>query len=81
MRFELLPHPPYSPDLAPSDYHLFPNMKKQLRGRVFNDDDETKAAVMKVLEEFPAEFFKEGLQALAKRSEKCVLLNGDYVEK
>ena len=64
--FELLPHPPYFPDLAPSDYHLFSNMKKQFRRRIINDDDETKAAVTKVLEEFPAKLFKEGLQAIRK---------------
>lgn len=79
--FELLPHPPYSPDLAPSDYHLFPNMKKQLRGRVFADNEETMSAVLNVLNGFEAHFFREGLKALAKRCEKCVRLNGDYVEK
>ena len=30
--FQLVPHPPYSPDLAPSDFHLFPNLKKDLAG-------------------------------------------------
>ncbi|XP_048243687.1 histone-lysine N-methyltransferase SETMAR-like [Haliotis rufescens] len=43
--YELLPHPPYSPDLAPSDFHLFPRLKKHLRGRRFEDDDELTAAV------------------------------------
>jgi len=33
--FQCLDHPPYSPDLAPSDYHLFPGLKKQLKGRRF----------------------------------------------
>ena len=33
--FEILPHPPYSPDLAPSDFFSFPEMKKPLRGRLF----------------------------------------------
>jgi len=33
--FQYLGHPPYSPDLAPSDYHLFPGLKKQLKGRLF----------------------------------------------
>jgi len=33
--FQYLDHPPYSPDLAPSDYHLFPGLKKQLKGRHF----------------------------------------------
>ena len=79
--FELLPHPPYSPDLAPSDYHLFPDMKKQLCGLVFADNEETTAAVLNVLEGFETPFFKEGLKALEKRCEKCVRLNGYYVEK
>jgi len=33
--FQYLDHPPYFPDLAPSDYHLFPGLKKQLKGRHF----------------------------------------------
>jgi len=36
MGFQFLDHPPYSPDLATSDYHLFPGLKKQLRGRHFS---------------------------------------------
>ena len=39
--FQCLDHPPYSPDLAPSDYHLFPGLKKQLKGRHFSSDAET----------------------------------------
>jgi [histone H3]-lysine36 N-dimethyltransferase SETMAR len=44
-RFELIPHPPYSPDLAPSDYYLFGHLKNFLRGKVFNNDNEGKLAV------------------------------------
>ena len=43
-KFEQLNHPPYSPDLAPSDYYLFQNLKSHLRGTRFRDDDELKAA-------------------------------------
>jgi len=39
--FHCLGHPSYSPDLAPSDYHLFPGLKKQLKGRNFSSDAET----------------------------------------
>jgi len=38
--FQCLDHPPYSPDLAPSDYHLLPGLKKQLKGRHFSSDAE-----------------------------------------
>ena len=43
-KFEHLNHLPYSPDLAPSDYYLFRNLKSHLRGTRFRDDDELKAA-------------------------------------
>ena len=42
--FQCLDHPPYSPDLAPSDYHLFPGLKKQLKVRHFSSDAEVVAA-------------------------------------
>ena len=43
-KFEQLNHPPYSPDLAPSDYYLFRNLKSHLHGTRFRDNDELKAA-------------------------------------
>ena len=42
--FQCLDHPPYSPDLAASDYHLFPGRKKQLKCRHFSSDAEVIAA-------------------------------------
>ena len=61
--FELLPHPPYPPDPASSDYHFSPHMKKYFRGHKFKDDDVAKHVVRKGLEEFTADFFKEDLEA------------------
>ena len=46
LRIETLPHPPYSPDLAPSDYWLFSEMKKPLRGKRFSDFEHLKSAVV-----------------------------------
>ena len=77
---ELLPHPTCSPDPAPSDYHLFLSMKKQLRGGIFADE-ETMAAVLNMVDSFKTHFFYVDLKALAKRCEKRARLNGDYVEK
>ena len=42
--FQCLHHPPYSPYLAPSDYHLVPGLIKQLKGRHFSSDAEVIAA-------------------------------------
>ena len=44
--FQCLDHPSYSADLAPSDYHLFPELKKQLKGRHFSSD--VKVIITKV---------------------------------
>jgi len=44
--FQCLDHPPYSPNLAPSDYHLFPGLKKQLKGRHFSSDAEVIAVAV-----------------------------------
>lgn len=77
----LIPHPPYSPDLAPSDYHLFSELKKPLRGKHFHTAEEMKEAVDKWVKETPADFFSYGIRSLRKRWEKCVSCAGDYIEK
>ena len=79
--FELIEHPPYSPDLAPSDYFLFPNMKKHLAGKHFRTDDEVICAVEDFFECQDETFFSKGIQALQHRWNKCVERRGDYVEK
>jgi len=55
--FHCLDHPSYSPDLAPSDYHLFPGLKKQLKGRHFSSDVEVSAATETWLDGQSSEFF------------------------
>ncbi len=79
--FELLDHPPYSPDLAPSDFHLFPNLKKELRGTHYADDSEVKHAVNSWLEGQRKKFFEKGIRDLKHRYEKCITRLGDYIEK
>ena len=54
---EVLPHPPYSPDLVPSDYHLFGPMKKMLGGQKFASDTEVQSVVRQWLGQQPASFF------------------------
>jgi histone-lysine N-methyltransferase SETMAR len=59
--FQCLDHPPYSPDLAPSDYHLFPGLKKQLKGGHFSSKAEVKAAAETLLDGQLSNFFFEWL--------------------
>ena len=78
--FQFLDHPPYSPDLAPSDYHLFPGPKKQLKGRHFSYDAEVIAAAEIWLNGQLSEIFLNGLQQLEQRAIKCIGLRGEYVQ-
>jgi histone-lysine N-methyltransferase SETMAR len=78
--WEVYEHPAYSPDLAPSDFHLFPKLKEFLGGRSF-ESDEVKDAVKKWLNGLAAEVYDEGVQKLFTRYDKRLNVGGDYVEK
>jgi histone-lysine N-methyltransferase SETMAR len=80
-RYELLPHAPYSPDLAPCDYFLFPNMKKWLGGKRFEDREELIGETEAYFEGLEKSYFLEGIKKLENRWAKCIELKGDYVEK
>jgi histone-lysine N-methyltransferase SETMAR len=80
-KWEVLQHPPYSPDLAPSDFHLFGSLKRHLSGERFPDDDAVERAVCTWFQYQPKEFYATGFQGLVKRWDKCLNLCGDYVEK
>jgi histone-lysine N-methyltransferase SETMAR len=73
LQFEVLKHPAYSPDLAPSDYYLFPNLKEH---RTFSSINETTLAADGRFAAQRKEFFLEGLKKLEQRRHKCVELRG-----
>ena len=75
--YELI-HPAYSPDLAPSDFFLFPNLKKDIRGLHFRSDEEVVTAVEEWVNGKDPDFFSSGLQ---HRWSKCITLEGNYIEK
>ena len=79
--WETLPHPPHSPDLAPSDFHLFGPLKRHLSGLRFDTDEDLITDVKGWLRSLDAKFFNDGMFALLHRWQKCIDLNGDYVEK
>jgi histone-lysine N-methyltransferase SETMAR len=63
-QWTVLPHPPYSPDLAPSDYHPFSPLKDAIREKKFEDDEEVISEVKTWLRQRPAEWSREGIHAL-----------------
>jgi [histone H3]-lysine36 N-dimethyltransferase SETMAR len=78
---DVLPHPAYSPDLAPSDFYLFRSMAHFLRGRHFYKISEVEDGVRDFLASKPPEWYKIGIQKLGERWTKTVAIDGLYFEK
>ena len=76
MSFKTVPHPPYSPDFAPCDFCLFP----QLRGCRYETIEEMKKAVTKVIDTLTQEDFDGAFQKLLERYNKCIAAGGKYFE-
>jgi hypothetical protein len=79
--WEIFDHPPYSPDLSPSDYHLFTKMKVWLATQRFHTNEERMDGVNNWLHNLAAPFFDERLQKLVSRYDKCLNVNGNDVKK
>ena len=75
MGIKTVPLPPYSPDLAPCDFWLFP----KLRGCRYETIEEMKEAVTKVIDTLTKEDFHEALQKLLERYNMCIAAD-DYFE-
>lgn len=76
-KWTVMPHPPFSLDLAPSDYHLFPKLKEYFGGQRFVSDDKVKEEVIRFLKGLAAEFYGMSIQKLEYRLQKCVDKFGD----
>ncbi|GBP57373.1 Histone-lysine N-methyltransferase SETMAR [Eumeta japonica] len=74
LRYELLPHPAYSPDLAPCDYYLFPNLKKWLGGKRFESNKEVVTETNAYFESLEKTYYLEGIKKFEKRWTKCIEL-------
>ena len=61
LKYELLEHSPYSPDLAPSDFWLFSHLKKCVRGKRFSYNDEVIAAVDEYFADLPEKHYRDGM--------------------
>jgi hypothetical protein len=76
----VLPHPPYSPDLAPLDFHLFRSLKDALHGTHFEDYNSVIEAERKWLSRQDKGWYWQGIHALVPHWCKTIHIDGDYVE-
>ena len=80
MGIKTVPHHPYSPDLAPYDFWVYPKHKENLRGCRYETIEEMKEAVTKVIDTLTQEDFHGAFQKLLERYNKCIAAGGDYYE-
>ncbi len=77
---EVMEHPAYSPDLAPCDFALFPQLKAKMRGQKFENVDQLKSETRKILFSLPKDLFNDAIHDLVIRWQKYVAVNGEYFE-
>ncbi|EZA55050.1 Histone-lysine N-methyltransferase SETMAR [Ooceraea biroi] len=79
--WDVLPHPPYSPDIAPSDFHLFRSVQNSLSGKNFNSLIDIKNHLEEFFAEKPKKFWENGIFQLRERWTKVVKQNGAYISQ
>jgi len=72
--------PPYSPDLAPCDFFLFPKLKLRMKGRRFDTIEEIQEESQRVLDTIPKRDFQGCFRAWQKRWDRCIRTKGEYLE-
>ncbi|GBP97031.1 Mariner Mos1 transposase [Eumeta japonica] len=80
LKWDVLPHPPYSPDIAPSDYHLFRSMAHGLTDQKFTSYEDCQKWVDLWISSKDKEFFQRGIRLLPERWQKVVESDGKYFE-
>lgn len=76
--FTLMPHPCYSPDLAPSDFGIFGTMKNSFIGQDFESEEALIEAIYNFFENLPNDFWKKIFKEWKIRLRECIEANGDY---
>jgi len=76
----VLEHPAYSPDLAPSEFFLFPKIKEILKGRHFGNIDDIRSNTMAALKAIPQNQFENCFEGWTRHWHWCIASKGEYVE-
>ena len=79
-KVKVLNHPPYSPDLSPCDFILFPRLKKMLSGNKYTSRSSLGRAIYQCLHQIPKEDYLSAFRAWVERLQKCVSEKREYFE-
>ena len=74
-----MPHPPYSTDLAPSDYHLFRLLQNHLNGKTFDSNEAVKNEFIQFFASKNQTFYGSGIMNLKEIWQKVIEQNGQYI--
>ncbi|WKY10318.1 hypothetical protein Q1695_002566 [Nippostrongylus brasiliensis] len=78
--WEVISHPPYSPDLAPTDYHLFRSLAHFLEGKRYDDRAALEIDLRHFFESKPPEFYRNGIHSLPNRWRTVIDKDGRYFD-
>ena len=78
--FQTINHPAYSPDVAPSDYFLFADLKRHLRGKHFDCDESLRVAILEHFDSHSVAFWHEAIDSLENRWQRVVESHGEYID-
>lgn len=81
LEYETLPHPPYSPDLSPTDYHFFKHLDNFIKEKTYANQSRVENTFKEFLESRSPEFYQTGINKLVYRWHKCVDSNGNYFDE
>lgn len=79
LNWETIEHPPYSPDLAPSDYHLFRALQNYLRGKTVDSGEDAKKEIGIFLASCSPDFYHRGIYKLVERWSEVRTTYGEYI--
>lgn len=78
LSYKVVPHAPYSPDKAPSDFHLFRSLQNSLNGKSFKSYAEVNQYLQEWFKEKPEAFFEKGIMKLPDIWQQIVNNSGEY---
>ena len=79
LEWEVLQHPLYSLDHAPTDYYLFRSLSNHMRGIIFDNEEDLRNWLNKFCDTRPRDFWQNGINKLVESWEKVINSNGEYI--